>query len=55
MQSYVTSAWFNNTIIDCECGPVVLAFIASWGVAKWTKAADFESAIRRFESFRPSF
>ena len=25
-----------------------------WGVAKWFKAPDFESGIRRFESYRPS-
>ena len=25
-----------------------------WGVAKWPKAPDFDSGIRRFESFHPS-
>ncbi len=25
-----------------------------WGVAKWPKAPDFDSGIRRFESSRPS-
>jgi hypothetical protein len=32
----------------------LVASVSSWGVAKLVKAPDFDSGMRRFESFLPS-
>jgi hypothetical protein len=35
-------------------GRFILVSVSSWGVAKLVKAPDFDSGIRRFDSFLPS-
>ena len=36
-------------IIRCDTG-----YTVNWGIAKLVKALDFDSSMRRFESFFPS-
>ncbi|MEY3739578.1 MAG: hypothetical protein RLZZ192_253 [Pseudomonadota bacterium] len=36
------------------CTRCRIGLIVSWGVAKLVKAPDFDSGMRRFESFLPS-
>jgi len=43
----------DSAPIQHGCGKNAL-LVSRWGVAKLVKAADFDSAIRGFESFLPS-
>ena len=40
-------------LILVDCYPTISNRI-NWGVAKWTKASDFDSDIHRFKSCHPS-
>ena len=47
-------AWFRGKGLQSTSIDELIVGLSFWGVAKLVKAADFDSAMRGFESFLPS-
>ena len=47
-------AWFCGEGLQSTSIDELIVSLSFWGVAKLVKAADFDSAMRGFESFLPS-